>query len=82
MIRLQSRLCGPYFSSFLAHSYCYEPSNELKSVLKHSNFRFGPYSPTDSKRFGCLEANPLKHLAYPWASQKRQDYQYSSIKGL
>ncbi len=48
MIRLQIRLCGPYFSSFFAHSYSYEPSNELKSVLKHPNFRFGPYSPTGS----------------------------------
>jgi hypothetical protein len=28
----------------LVHSYGYEPSNELKSVLKHPNFRFGPYS--------------------------------------
>jgi hypothetical protein len=28
--------------------YGYEPSNELKSVLKHPNFRFGPDSPTAS----------------------------------
>ena len=48
MSRLQIRLFGPYFSSFLIHSYNYEPSNELKSVLKHPNFRFGPHSPTDS----------------------------------
>ena len=44
MSRLQIRLLGPYFSSFLIHSYNYEPSNELKSVLKHPNFRFGPHS--------------------------------------
>jgi len=48
MSRLQIRLFGPYFSSFLAHSYGYEPSSELKSVLKHPTFRFGPDSPTDS----------------------------------
>jgi hypothetical protein len=45
---LQIRLFGPYFSSFSAHSYGYEPSNELKSVLKHPNFRFNPDSPTVS----------------------------------
>jgi hypothetical protein len=49
MRRLQIRLFGPYFSSFSAHSYGYEPSNEPKSVLKHPNFRFGPDSPTASK---------------------------------
>jgi hypothetical protein len=48
MSRLQIRLFGPYFSSFSVHSYGYEPSNELKSVLKHPNFCFGPYSPTVS----------------------------------
>jgi hypothetical protein len=48
MSRLQIRLFGPYFSSFSAYSYGYEPSNELKSVLKHPNFRFDPNSPTDS----------------------------------
>jgi len=48
MRRLQIRLFVPYFSSFLAHSYGYEPSNELESVLKHPNFRFDPYSPTAS----------------------------------
>ena len=47
MSRLQIRLFGPYFSFFLAHSYSYEPSNELKSVLKQPNFHFGPYRPTD-----------------------------------
>jgi hypothetical protein len=48
MRRLQIRLFGPYFSSFSVHSYGYEPSNELKSVLKHPYFRFGPDSPTAS----------------------------------
>jgi hypothetical protein len=53
MSRLQIRLFGTYFSSFLVHSCGYEPANELKSVLKHPNFRFGPYSPT-----GCsIEEN-------------------------
>ncbi len=46
MGRVQIRLFGPYFSSFLVHSYGYEPGNELKFDLKHPNFRFGPYSPT------------------------------------
>ena len=48
MSRLQIRLFGPDFSSFSVHSYGYDPSNELKSVLKNPNFRFGPYSPTAS----------------------------------
>ena len=48
MSLLHIRLYGPYFSSFSAHSYSYEPSNELKSVLKYPNFRFGPYSQTGS----------------------------------
>ena len=43
---LQIRLFGPFFSSFLPHSYGYEPANELKTVLKPPNFRFSPYSPT------------------------------------
>ena len=47
MSRLQIRLFGPYFSSFLVHSYGYGPANELKSVLKHPSFRCGPYSPKD-----------------------------------
>ncbi len=45
---LQIRSFGPYFSSFLPHSYGYEPANELKSVLEASNFRFSSYSPTGS----------------------------------
>jgi hypothetical protein len=48
MSRLQIRLFGPYFSSFLLYSYGYGAANVLKSVLKHPNFRFGPYSPTVS----------------------------------
>ena len=46
--QLQIQLSGPYFSSFSAHSHCYELSNELKSVLKLLNFRYGPYSRTGS----------------------------------
>ncbi len=46
--QLQSQLSGPYFSSFSTHSYCYELSNELKSVLKLLAFRFAPYSRTGS----------------------------------
>ena len=46
--RLQTQLFGPYFNSFSAHNYCYELSNELKSVLKLLDFRFGPYSRTAS----------------------------------
>lgn len=48
MSQLQIRLFGPYFSSFLSHSYGYEPANEPKSVLKLPNFRFDPHSPTAS----------------------------------
>ena len=43
---LQIRLFGSFFSSFLPHSYGYEPANELKTVLKPPNFRFSPYRPT------------------------------------
>ncbi len=46
--RLQTQLFGPYFSSFSAHNYSYELSNEPKSVLKLLDFRFGPYSRTGS----------------------------------
>ncbi|RLB69084.1 MAG: hypothetical protein DRH07_11430 [Deltaproteobacteria bacterium] len=45
---LQIRLFSSFFSSFLPHSYGYEPANELKTVLKPPNFRFSPYSPTVS----------------------------------
>ena len=45
---LQIRFFGPYFSSFLPHSYGYEPANEPKSVFEASNFRFSLYSPTGS----------------------------------
>ena len=40
--RLQTQLFGPYFGSFLAHSYGYELSNDPKSVLKLLDVRFGP----------------------------------------
>ena len=46
--QLQTQRFGPYFSSFSAHSYGYVLSNEPKSVLKLLDFRFGPYSLTDS----------------------------------
>ena len=42
--QLQAQLSGPYFSSFLAHNYSYELSNEPKFVLKLLGFRFGPHS--------------------------------------
>ncbi len=40
--RLQTRLFGPYFGSFSAHSNGYELSKDPKSVLKLPDFRFGP----------------------------------------
>ncbi len=46
--QLQIQRSGPHFSSFSAHSHCYDLSNELKSVLKLLNFRYGPYSRTGS----------------------------------
>jgi hypothetical protein len=46
MSRLQIWLFGPYFSSFLVHNYGYEAANELKSVFKLLNFRFGLYCRT------------------------------------
>lgn len=42
MDRLQILLCDPYFSSFLLYSYGDGTANELKSVLKQPDFRFGP----------------------------------------
>jgi hypothetical protein len=48
MSRLQIRLFGPYYSSFSVYNYGYEPPKELKSVLKHPKFRFGPNSPAAS----------------------------------
>jgi hypothetical protein len=48
MSQLQIQLFGPYFGSFLTNSYSYYSSNEPKSALKLPDFRFGPYSPTDS----------------------------------
>ncbi len=46
--QLQVQLSGPYLSFFSTHSYCYELSNELKSVLRLLVFRLGPYSRTSS----------------------------------
>ncbi|ORJ63116.1 hypothetical protein B5V00_03475 [Geothermobacter hydrogeniphilus] len=45
---LQIRAFGPYPSSILPHSHCYEAAIEPKSGLKRSNFRFSLYSPTAS----------------------------------
>jgi len=50
---LQIRLFGSVFSSFLPHSYGYEPADELKTVLKPPNFRFSPYNPAASWRPQC-----------------------------
>jgi hypothetical protein len=63
MNRLQIRLFGTYFSSFLLYSYRYRPANELKSVLKHPNFRFGPYSPTDSWKIKDLSGGVVLYAA-------------------
>ena len=46
---LQTQLFSSYFSSFSAHSYSYDLSNEPKSVLKLLDFHFGPYSRTTSR---------------------------------
>jgi hypothetical protein len=46
--RLQTQLFGPDFSSFSAHSYGYELSNDPKSGLKLLDFRYGLYSRTAS----------------------------------
>ncbi len=48
MNRLQIQSFGPDFSSFLVHSYGYEPANEPNLSLKPPNFRFGPASPVGS----------------------------------
>ena len=48
MTRLQIRLFGTDLSSFSAHSYGYELSNDPKSALNLPNFRYGPYNPTGS----------------------------------
>ncbi|MBE0576631.1 MAG: hypothetical protein IH613_12140 [Desulfuromonadales bacterium] len=63
MNRLQIRLFGPYFSSFLLYSYGYGAANELKSVLKHPNFRFGPYSPTGSEEIKDLSGGVVLYAA-------------------
>ncbi len=46
--QLQNQLFGSYISSFSAHSYSYELSNELKADLKLLGFHFGSYSRTGS----------------------------------
>ena len=46
--RLQIDRSGPFFVSFLAHSYGYEPANPTKTVLAWANFRFDAPSPTGS----------------------------------
>ncbi len=56
--RLQTQLFGPYLSSFSAYNYCYELSNEPKFVLKLLDFRFGPYSRTDSWRQSSHAESP------------------------
>jgi len=48
MNRLQNRLAGAYFRFFSTNSYGYSPSNERKSVVDQSIFRFDPQSPTHS----------------------------------
>jgi len=42
MNRLQNRLAGSYFRSFSTNSYGYSPSNDRKSALDQSIFRFDP----------------------------------------
>jgi formate C-acetyltransferase len=74
MSRLQIRLFGPYFSSFLVHSYGYEPANELKSVLKHPNFRFGPYSSTGCKRIVIVMERDLHAVPQRKASAEGNFY--------
>jgi hypothetical protein len=56
MNRLQIQPIGPYFNSFLPHSYSYEPANELKPDLNRPNFRFGSASPTScyQQKLGTL----------------------------
>jgi DnaK suppressor protein len=58
MSRLQIRPFGPGSSSSLAHSYGYEPANDLKPDLKPSNFRFGPHSPTKLLAQGSFVMSP------------------------
>jgi hypothetical protein len=72
MSRLQIRLLGPYFSSFSAHSYGYELSNELKSGLKLPSFRFGPYSPTPSWKTKGPFATWRSDLSAPLAAIVRR----------
>jgi hypothetical protein len=63
MRRLQIRTFGPYFNSFLTHSYSYAPANEPKSVLEPPNFRCGPHSPTGSQ---AADEKPAFAKAMAW----------------
>ncbi len=40
--RLQTQRFGPYFSSFSAHSYCYELSNDAKICSQTSGLSLRP----------------------------------------
>ncbi len=63
--QLQTQLSGPYFSSFSAHSYSYELSNEPKSVLKLLDFRFGPIlRQTPHNRQPCLKSYRIINLNF------------------
>jgi hypothetical protein len=64
--RLQTQQFGPYFSSFLPHSYGYEAANELKSVLKLLDFRFGPYSRTGSRPISRPQEKDVSGVFQPW----------------
>ncbi len=48
-VRQQNQLFVLYISSFSAHSYGYELSNEPKAALKLPGFCFAPYSRTGSQ---------------------------------
>ncbi len=56
MSRLQIQMFSPYLSTFSDYSYGYEPSNELKSVHKHPDSRFG------QRRFGFIDFTLLLAL--------------------
>ena len=58
--RLQTQLFGPYFSSFSAHSYCYELSNKPKPEEIDSN----RCPPLNDQFLHCLNkySPPIKSL--------------------
>jgi hypothetical protein len=66
--QLQTQLSGPYSSSFSPHSYCYELSNELKSVLKLLAFRFAPILGQPPRRLPDVTDRRALHWqqAPPW----------------